>query len=155
MPDLIPFVSRSVEVFWVAAELVPTALTLFVGNRVYYRLTPSIYVRFGRAIDHEAERRYGDGIALGGIYRAANVLAELGDWLNRHHTPDELRAAYDRPEPLPPAPTLHAVIEPEPAPCRASPQPSACAPSRPALKNARRRTRGATRERGSDCESLF
>jgi hypothetical protein len=155
MPDDIPFVSRSVEVFWVAADLVPTALTLFVGNRVYYRLTPSIYVRFGRAIDQQAEARSGDGIALGGIYRAAEVLAELGDWINRHHTPDELRAAYDRPDPLPPAPTLPTITEPEPAPCHASPKPSACVPSRPGRTNARRRTRAATRERGSDCESLF
>lgn len=155
MLDLIPFVSRSVEVFWVAADLVPTVPVIFVSSKPYYRLTPSIYVRFGRAIDQQAERRSGDGIALGGIYRAADVLTELGDWINRHHTPDELRAAYNRPDPLPPTPALPCTIEQEPVPCHASPKPSACAPSRTARTNARRRTRAGTPERGSDSEGLF
>jgi hypothetical protein len=155
-PEWVPFIARNLDVRWFEFPLVKDVVVLLVSQRPYYRLTAATWVRVALAVDQRAASVSSDPVAFGEMRQAAELLVSLGEWINLHYRPDQIRRAFANPLPLPRVPRGPIAFPDEVvAPCPPNPKPSACVPSRPRRKTARQRMRAAMTATGNDCASLF
>lgn len=157
-PEWVPFIARNLDVRWFEFPLVKDVAVLLVNGRPYFRVTPSILVRFFTAVENRAASLQSDPVAFGAFQQVAAMLVDIGHWVDQHYRPDQISRAFANPLPLPTVPRgplsfPHDDITT--ASCQPSPKPSACAPKSQPRKKGRQRTRGATTATGSECESLF
>lgn len=166
VPEWTPFLARNVDVRWFPSALVGTVSVILVSGKPYYRLTPSIWARFCRAVDQRAASIGSDPIARGEVEAAADVLTSLGRWVAAHYRLDQIRRAWNNPHPLPYPPRMPHALGGKPdnqergqpakvATCPTSPKSSRCGLSKPSRREGRRRTSGATIATGNDSASLF
>lgn len=167
VPEWVPFVSRNLDHRWFEWVLVKTVPVLFVNQRPYYRLTPSVWVRFCRALDNRAASILSDPGASGDLTAAVDLLTSFREWLSQHYRPDQMRRAWSNPHPLPPLPRVPFVfgtpdeqdgnreinrscssVAPR---CPTSPKSSRCDPRPSGPTIGPQHTDAATVATGSDC----